>query len=80
MCLTCLLNLKTNWYFTKWDGLIIKTQRCKFQRWRTQRYFNVDVTLCDVVSLYQPKNNVEVTLKYFLGTEYRAEFKILPNI
>ena len=23
MCLTCLLNLKTDWYFTKWDGLII---------------------------------------------------------
>ena len=42
-------------------------QRCKFQRWRTQRDFNVDLTLCDVAMSYQPKNNVETTLKCLLG-------------
>ena len=41
-------------------------QCCKFHRWRTQRCFNVDLTLCDVAKSYQPKNNVEPTLKYLL--------------
>ena len=41
--------------------------RCKFQRWQTQRCFNVDLTLCDVATSYQPKNNVEPTLKCLLG-------------
>ena len=51
-----------------------KTQRCfnvvlhcKFQRWHTKRCFNVDLTLCDVATSYQPKNNVEPTLKCLLG-------------
>ena len=30
-------------------------ESCKFQRWRTQRCFNVDLTLCDVAASYQPK-------------------------
>ena len=41
-------------------------RRCstlEFQRWHTQRCFNVDLTLCDVPTSYQPKNNVEPTLK-----------------
>ena len=45
-------------------------QRCwtfKFDRWRAQRCFNVDLTLCDVVTSYQPKSNVEPTLKCLLG-------------
>ena len=42
--------------------------RCKFQRWHTQRCFIVDMTLCDVATSYQPKNNVEPTLKCLLGT------------
>ena len=33
--------------------------RCKFQHCHTQRCFNVDLTLCDVATSYQPKNNVE---------------------
>ena len=32
-----------------------------------QRCFNVDLTLCDVAPSYQPKNNVEPTLKCLLG-------------
>ena len=43
--------------------------RCKFQRWQTQRCFNADLTLCDVATLYQPKNNVELTLKCLLGIQ-----------
>ena len=31
---------------------------CKFQRWLTKRCFNVDLTLCDVATSYQLKNNV----------------------
>ena len=38
-------------------------ERCKFQCCCTQRCFNVDLTLCDVPTSYQPKNNVEPTLK-----------------
>ena len=41
-------------------------QRCKFQRWRTQRCFSVDLTLCDVATWHQPKNNVEPTVKCLL--------------
>ena len=29
--------------------------------------FNIDVTLCDVATLYQPENNVEPTFKCLLG-------------
>ena len=42
-------------------------QRCKFQRWNTQHYFNVDLTLSHVATSYQPKENNETTLKCFLG-------------
>ena len=41
--------------------------RSKFQRWHTQSCFNVDVTLCDVATSYQPENNVEPTFKCLLG-------------
>ena len=47
-----------------------RVQRCKFQRWRTQRCFNVDLTLWDVATLYQPKNNAKPTLKCLLGSCY----------
>ena len=43
--------------------------RCKFQRWLTQRCFNVDLTLYDVATSYQPKNNVEATLKCLLNQQ-----------
>ena len=39
-------------------------QRCKFQRWRTQRCFNVDLTLYDIATSYQHKNNVEMFAGY----------------
>ena len=42
-------------------------ERCNFQRWRTQRFFNVDLTLCYVATSYQPKSNVEPTSKCLLG-------------
>ena len=45
-------------------------ERCKFQRWRTQRCFNVHLTLCDVATSYQSKNNVEPTLKCLLGRSH----------
>ena len=38
----------------------------KSQRWHTQRCFNVDLTLSDVMTSYQPGNNVKTTLKYLL--------------
>ena len=41
--------------------------RCKFPRWHTQRCFNIDLALCDVTTSYQPKINVESTLKCLLG-------------
>ena len=44
--------------------------RCKIQRWRTQRCFNVDLTLWGVVTSYQPKNNIEPTLKCLLGGDF----------
>ena len=47
-----------------------RVQRCNFQRWRTQRCFNVDLTLWDVATLYQPKNNAKPTLKCLLGSCY----------
>ena len=49
-------------------------QRCKFQRWRTQRCFNVDLTLCDVATSYQPKNNVEPTSKCLQGCFFHLLF------
>ena len=54
--------------------------RCKFQRWHTQRCFNVDLTLCDVATSYQPKNNVEPTLKCLLGRWCHVRFHILYQI
>ena len=47
-----------------------RVQRCKFQRWRTQPCFNVDLTLWDVATLYQPKINAKPTLKCLLGSCY----------
>ena len=44
-------------------------QRCKFWRWQTKLYFNVDLTLSNVVASYHPNNNVETTLKCLLGIE-----------
>lgn len=38
-------------------------QRCKFQHWCPQRSFKVDLTLCYFVTSYQPKINIETTLK-----------------
>ena len=56
-------------------------ERCEFQRWRTQRCFNVDLTLCDVATSYQPKGNVEPTLKCLLGTSFQSrKYKLLQNI
>ena len=49
-------------------------ERCKFQFWHTQRYFNVALTLCDVATSYQPKSKVEPTLKCLLGRELKSEF------
>ena len=43
--------------------------RCKFQRWYLQRCFNDDLMLCDAATSYQPKNNVEQTLKCLLGVD-----------
>ena len=61
---------------------------CRFQRWRTQ-HFNVDLTLCDVATSYQPKSNVKPTLKCLLGniwtliyvstSHYRSFFVICFN-
>ena len=45
-------------------------ERCKFQRWRTKRCFIVHLTLCDVATSYQSKNNVEPTLKCLLGRSH----------
>ena len=42
-------------------------QRCKFQRWRTQRCFNVDLMLYDIATSHHPKNNVQSTFKCLLG-------------
>ena len=39
----------------------------KFPHCHTQRCFNVDLTLRDFATSYQPKNNVELTLKCLLG-------------
>ena len=47
----------------------INVQRCKFQRWHTQCFFNADLTLPDVATSYHPNSNVETTLKCFLGIE-----------
>ena len=33
-----------------------------------QRCFNVDLTLCDVTTSYQPESNIEPTLKCLLGS------------
>ena len=41
-------------------------ERCKFQHWRTQHCFNIDLMLCNIATSYQPKNNVEPTLKCLL--------------
>ena len=55
-------------------------QRCKNRRWKFRRcltlinstleyrtFWRFDLTLCGVATSYQPKNNVEPTLKHLLG-------------
>ena len=54
----------------KWQRCFNVVLRCKFQRWHTQRCFNVGLTLCDVATSYQPKINVELTLKCLLGRNF----------
>ena len=54
--------LYQRWNRQRWFDVV---QRCEFQR--TKSCFNVDLTLCDVATSYQPKNNVETTLKCLLG-------------
>ena len=46
-------------------------ERCKFQNWPTQCCFNIDLTLCDVGTPYQPKNNVEPTLNVYWGSSFQ---------
>ena len=58
----------------KWQRCFNVVERCKCQRWWTQRCFNVALTLCDVATSYQPKCNIEPTLKCSLG--YLYEIKI----
>ena len=50
------------------------SKSCKFQRWRTQHCFNVDLTLSNVATSYQPKNNVDTTLKCLLGFNHFTLF------
>ena len=42
--------------------------RCNFQRSQAQRCSNVDSTLSNVATSYQPKNNVKPTLKCLRGS------------
>ena len=50
----------------------VVVERCKLQRWRTQRCFNVALTLCDLATSYVPKNHVKPTLKCLLERFYAA--------
>ena len=52
------------WKRQRWFDVV---RRCTFQRWNTQRCFNVDLTLSDVATSHQPKDNVETTLKCLLS-------------
>ena len=54
-------------------------QRCKLQGWHTQRCFDVDLTWCNVPTLYQLKSNVEPTLKCLLGTDYITGWDNIDN-
>ena len=54
-------------------------RRCKFQRWNTQRCFNVDLALSHVPTLYQPKDNSETTLKCLLGKVFWCFQRILKG-
>ena len=68
----CLTTLKIK-STLKWAKLMDVAQPCKFQRWGTQCCLNVDLTLCDVATSYQPKNNVETTLKCLLMISYLGD-------
>ena len=59
----------------KWQRYFNVVLCCKFQSWHTQRCLNVDLTLCDIATSYQPKDNVELTLKCLL--EYFTEVIIV---
>ena len=54
----------------KWKRSFDVVPRCSVQRWKMQRCFNVGLTLCDVTTSYQPKINVELTLKCLLGRNF----------
>ena len=45
---------------------------CELQMWPIKRFFNDGLTLSNVKKLYQPKNNVEITLKCLLGNEFQS--------
>ena len=57
----CKSTLKMTTLRRRWFDVV---QRCKFQRWRTQRCFNVDLTLYGIATSYQHKNNVEMFAGY----------------
>ena len=61
----CLTLFNSRWKTQRCFNVV---QCCKFQLWRTQCCFNVDLKLCCVATSYQPKNNVDPTLKCLLGT------------
>ena len=54
--------------FRRWSALWNSMLKlCKFERWHTQRCFNIDLTLSSVATSYHPNKNVETTLKGILG-------------
>ena len=59
----CLILFKSMLKRQGWFDLV---QRSKFQRWITQRCFNVDLVLCDIMMSNQPKSNADTTLKCLL--------------
>ena len=56
------------WNRQRWLNVV---ERCKLQRWRTQRSVNVDLTLCDVATSYQPKNNVWTNVEMCAGKTFK---------
>ena len=53
--------------FRRWSALSNSMLKiCKFERWHTQRCFNIDLTLSNVATSYHPNKNVETTLKGIL--------------
>ena len=54
--------------------------RCKFQGWHKQRCYNVDLTLSNVATSYQPNNNAETTLKSLLGNWFTIRNLLIEEI